>query len=90
MALNIEDDETERLASEIAGWTGESKTGAIRTALRERRERLILQRASDDRQRLLREVLEREARPKIPAAMIGTGPSPEEQDAILGYGPTGT
>lgn len=90
MALNIKDDETERLASEIARWTGESKTGAIRTALRERRERLILQRTSVDRQRLLRDVLEREIWPNVPPAMIGHGPSPEEQDAILGYGPAGT
>lgn len=89
MALNIKDDETERLASEIAGWTGESKTGAIRTALRERRERLILQRAAVDRQRLLRDVLEREIWPRVPATMIGHGPTPEEQDAILGYGPAG-
>jgi antitoxin VapB len=90
MALNIKDDETERLASEIAGWTGESKTGAIRTALRERRERLILQRASVDRRRLMLDVLEREIWPKVPPGMIGHGPGPEEQDAILGYGPAGT
>jgi antitoxin VapB len=90
MALNIKDDETERLANEIAGWTGESKTGAIRTALRERRERLILQRASIDRRRLLRDLMEREIWPKVPASMIGHGPRPEEQDAILGYGPDGT
>jgi antitoxin VapB len=90
MALNIKDDETERLASEIAQWTGESKTGVIRTALRERRERLVLQRAVVDRQRLLRDVLEREIWPRVPAGMMGHGPSPEEQDAILGYGPAGT
>jgi antitoxin VapB len=90
MALNIKDDETERLASEISGWTGESKTGAIRTALRERRERLILQRKSVDRQRLLRDVLEREIWPRVPADMIGRGPTREEQDEILGYGPAGT
>ncbi len=35
MGLNIKDPETERLAAEIATLTGESKTGAIRTALRE-------------------------------------------------------
>jgi antitoxin VapB len=89
MALNIKDDETERLASEIAAWTGESKTGAIRTALRERRERLALQRAAGDRERALRAVLEEEIWPKVPAAMIGHGPSSEEQEAILGYGPQG-
>ncbi len=90
MAMNIKDDETERLASEIAGWTGESKTGAIRTALRERRARLVLQRAGGDRQEGLRALLEEEIWPRVPVAMIGHGPSPEEQEAILGYGPEGT
>jgi antitoxin VapB len=90
MALNIKDDETERLAAELASWTGDSKTGAIRMALRERRERLLLQRATGDRQRGLRALLEQEIWPKVPAAMLGHGPTAEEQDAILGYGPQGT
>lgn len=89
MPLNIKDSETERLASEIAAWTGESKTGAIRTALRERKERLVLQRAAGDRERVLRALLEEEIWPTVPAAMIGHGPTPEEQDAILGYGSEG-
>ena len=42
MALNIKDKETEELAAEIASLTGESKTGAVRQALRERQERLAL------------------------------------------------
>lgn len=42
MALNIKDAETERLASEIAALTGESKTGAVRQALSERKQRLLL------------------------------------------------
>ncbi len=89
MALNIKDDETERLAREIAALTGESKTGAIRTALRERRERLLLQLSTGDRERALRAVLEEEIWPALPHEMIGRGPSTAEQDAILGYGPDG-
>jgi antitoxin VapB len=89
MALNIKDTETERLATEVAGLTGESKTGAIRTALRERRERLALQHAVADRGRLLREFLEREVWPSIPPELLGRAPSSEEQEAILGYGPEG-
>lgn len=89
MPLNIKDAETERLAAEIAAWTGESKTGAIRTALRERRERLLLQRAAGDRERALRALLEEEIWPRIPAAMIGRGPTRAERDAILGCGPDG-
>ena len=40
MALNIKNDEVERLAAEVARLTGESKTEAIRRALAERRQRL--------------------------------------------------
>jgi len=89
MALNIKDPETERLAGEIAALTGESKTGAIRTALRERRERLAVQRGAGGRGQALRELLEREIWPTLPAELLGHGPTADEQDAILGYGPAG-
>jgi antitoxin VapB len=89
MALNIKDDETERLAKEIAALTGESKTGAIRTALRERRERLALQRTAADRERALRTLLAEEIWPALSPSVVGHAPSVEEQDAILGYGPHG-
>lgn len=39
MAISIKDEETYRLARELAAATGESLTDAIRTALRERLER---------------------------------------------------
>jgi antitoxin VapB len=87
MALNIKDAETERLAAEVAAITGESKTGAIRTALRERRERLGLQSPAGDRERTLLAWLEQEVWPSLPADL--RAPSQEEQDAILGYGPDG-
>jgi len=89
VALNIKDDETERLAKEVAALTGESKTGAIRNALRERRERLALQRSAGDRERALRSLLEEEIWSALPADMIGRAPTTAEQDAILGYGPEG-
>jgi len=89
MPLNIKDEETERLAREVAALTGESKTGAIRNALRERRQRLALQRTVGDRERALRALLEEEIWPALPAEMLGRGPSREEQEAILGYGPDG-
>jgi antitoxin VapB len=38
--LNIKDEETDRLARDLAAATGETITGAVRTALRERWERL--------------------------------------------------
>jgi antitoxin VapB len=89
MALNIKDPETERLAAEVAALTGESKTGAIRTALRERRQRLALERTSGDRERLWRQILEDEVWPSIPRELLGEAPSREEQDELLGYGPHG-
>jgi antitoxin VapB len=89
VALNIKDGETERLAAEVAALTGESKTGAIRTALRERKERLVLQGSGGDRERALRQLLEEEIWPSIPPELLGRAPSREEQEQILGYGPEG-
>src|SRR5438034_1295824 len=43
MALNIKDPETERLAAEVAALAAETKTGAIRVALLERKQRLTAQ-----------------------------------------------
>ena len=45
MALNIKNADVERLATEVARLTGESKTEAIRRALEERRR---LSRAEED------------------------------------------
>jgi antitoxin VapB len=44
MPLSIKNEATERLARQVAGATGESLTGAIRTSLEERLERLKRQR----------------------------------------------
>ena len=85
MALNIKDPEAERLAREVAELTGESKTGAIRTALRERRQRLVLQQAGGDREQALRRLLEDEIWPSLPSGQLGHAPAAAEQDAILGY-----
>jgi hypothetical protein len=87
-ALTVVDDETERLANEISEWTGEPTTGAIRTALRERRQGLILQRVSVDRHRLFRDKLERD----LAEGSCGHDrPWPESGGAgpILSYGPAG-
>lgn len=88
MALNIKDPETERLATEIAAMTGESKTGAVRQALRERRERLQLERTGSRYERLM-DVLERKVWPSLPPGVRGTTITREEEDEILGYGPDG-
>jgi antitoxin VapB len=40
MSLNIKDEETHRLARELAEITGESQVAAVKTAIRERLDRL--------------------------------------------------
>jgi antitoxin VapB len=43
MGINIKNPETQALAHELAALTGESMTGAITTAVRERRDRVLAQ-----------------------------------------------
>ena len=86
--MNIKDQETERLAAEVAALTGESKTAAVRTALRERRERLSVQ--SGRRQSTLRRFLEDEVWPRIPPEVRDQPPMTKaEREDLLGYGPEG-
>ncbi|HET9163971.1 MAG TPA: type II toxin-antitoxin system VapB family antitoxin [Solirubrobacterales bacterium] len=91
MALNIKDRETEKLAAEVAELTGESKTGAVREALRERRDRLELKRGGKEkRRRDLRRFLETEIWPQIPEELRGGPPMTKaEREELLGYGPEG-
>ena len=90
MALNIKNDEVERLAAEVARITGESKTEAIRRALAERRQRLAYRVSPTDRHTRTLRFLEDEVWPRIPADQLGRRLSREEEDEILGYGPEGT
>jgi antitoxin VapB len=89
MALNIKDPETERLATEIADMTGETKTGAIRRALQERKERLSYRVVRRERSADLRRFLEDEIWPVVPAAVLGRPLSRQEEDDLLGYGRNG-
>jgi len=89
MALNIKDPETEELAAEIARITGESKTAAVRTALRERRQRLRRQETVEQRRERLRRFLEEEIWPHIPPEVRGKTMTKAEREEILGYGPEG-
>ena len=77
MSLNIKNDETCRLARELAQLTGESMTGAITTALRERLER---ERRRQDKDALLRDM---RAIAKRCAARLGPGPSAVEHGDLL-------
>ncbi len=69
MSINIKNEETCRLASELAQLTGDTMTGAITVALRERLERERSERSAEARvQRLL-------AIGKRCASMLRDGPS---------------
>jgi len=88
MALNIKNADVERLATEVARLTGESKTEAIRRALEERRRRLKSVSAESRRVRVLR-FLEKKVWPTLPKRQMGRRLSRVEEDEILGYGPGG-
>ena len=77
MGLNIKNEETCRLAGELAQLTGETKTGAITQALRERLERETKQRDVDTRLRRMRVIAER------CALLVGPGPSSAQHGDLL-------
>ncbi len=77
MSLSIKNEETCRLASELALLTGETVTGAITVALRERLEREQRKRNIASRARKLRAIAER------CAALMGRGPSVIDQGDLL-------
>jgi antitoxin VapB len=88
MGLNIKNADAERLASEVASMTGESKTQAVKVALEERKGRLSRS-ATRKRPDALRRFLENEIWPQIPNELLGKAMTREEREAILGYGPEG-
>lgn len=89
MALNIKNPEVEALAEEVAGLTGESKTEAIRIALRERRTRLRLAHAEHYRSGHRIRFLETEVWSRIPPEQLGSPPTRAERERILGIGEEG-
>ena len=89
MALNIKDPETEQLAADVASLAGESKTAAIRQALRERQQRLLLARGGRRRGDRMVDVLQARLWSKLPPGVRGAAVSRGEREAILGYGPEG-
>jgi antitoxin VapB len=89
MALNIKDKVAEKLATEVAAMTGESKTRAVRIALQERKARLAVRVVRRDRGEELRRFLEQEIWPQIPRKLLGRRLTRRERAAILGYGREG-
>jgi antitoxin VapB len=86
MALNIRNNEVERLVDEVAHLAGESKTEVLRRALEERKARLVLRIAGDHRSARLKGFLERELWPLVPPQELGRRLSRAEEETILGYG----
>lgn len=89
MALNIKDPETERLAAEAAALTGDSKTGAVRQALRELIDRRSAGCYAQRREERLTRFLEEEIWSLLPADQLGRPLSKAEQEELLGIGPDG-
>ena len=77
MSLNIKNEETCRLAGELARLTGETMTGAITVALRERLERERHERSVEVRVQKLRTIATR------CAELLGPGPSATEHGDVL-------
>ena len=88
MALNIKNAEVERLAVEVAELAHESKTEAIRVALRERASRLRMYHGSLSREERIDAVLARFRR-EFPRGDYGRRLSKAEEEDILGFGPDG-
>jgi antitoxin VapB len=88
MALNLKNSAVERLASEVARLTGESKTEAIRRALEERRRRLKGPSIEQRRTRVLG-LLEKKVWPTLPEGERGRRLTRAEEDDLLGFGPDG-
>lgn len=88
MALNIKNEDVERLVREVADLTGENLTETIRSALARERDRLSTS-AGGTRGARLRRFLAEEAWPAVPDTERGKRLTREEEDAILGYGGEG-
>lgn len=88
MALSIKDAATEKMATEIATRMGESKTEAIRKALHERRLRLVVPAAREERWARVQRLLQDEIWPELgrrPRART----TKAQKERILGYGKSG-
>jgi antitoxin VapB len=89
MAVNIKNEDVEALLDEVVRITGESKTEAIRKALDERHQRLILHAVAPRDEARLLAFLEDEVWSQIPPEFLSKPLSKEEEEAILGYGDWG-
>jgi antitoxin VapB len=89
MAMNIKNPTVERLAAEVATLAGETKTQAVKRALEERKQRLVVSAAPERRGLRLRRFLAQEVWPTIPRRERGRRLTKAEEESILGYGRAG-
>ena len=89
MAVNIKNEDVERLLDEVVKITGETKTEAVRKALEERQQRLALRAGARADEVRLFTFLQDEVWPQIPADLLGTRLSKQEEEEILGYSEIG-
>jgi antitoxin VapB len=89
VALNIKNPEVERLAEEVSGLANESKTEAIRRALKERKARLTAVQGDPRTKERFIEFFERSIWPNFPAEFLGKTLEKREREKILGYRPDG-
>jgi antitoxin VapB len=88
MALNLKNEEVERLAADVSALANESKTEAIRRALLERKAKLLSMPGSPTRSKRAASIVEM-FRASAPAEILGKRLSTAEEDEILGLGPGG-
>ena len=88
MALSIKNAEVENLAAEVAKLARESKTEAIRVALKERAFRLKSYRGNLTRRERIDAALEH-FREQFTEGDFGRSLTKEEEECILGFGPDG-
>ncbi len=89
MALNIKNDEVERLVEQLAAHTGETRTEAVRRALIERLERTRAGSFQKHRNDATLHWLRTSVWPTLAAEHLGRPISREEEAELLGYGPEG-
>lgn len=88
MGLNLKNAEVERLATEVARLTNESKTEAIRKALLERKARITASSRRQKRSERVATILN-DYRADLKPGLIGNRMTRNEEDDILGFGPGG-
>lgn len=88
MGLNIKNPEVERLVTEVAAKTGESKTATVHRAMLLLKDQVAPDVGKSERNNRLEAFLEEHWR-SLPAALRGRTVTKEEREEMLGYGSDG-